>query len=550
MTGRETLMTDAVLDAVLAEWLGTGSDTAPDRIAENAMVEIATTPQEGTRWSSYWVSMTSAPVVWAAVVILGVAVGLAILIGPRLVGPSPTPLPSPNTSPTASPGPSATHQSDTPVGRIDWVQTESDRRVLPTSPYGGQILGWEPTADFEIAGIYVSDDGIAWLPTEAPPWGLSTEFLNPDNPTQVVYSPDGYGTSMGPASSRQIIYRDWTDNPGDPVIYQLEGERWVPFALPPTAPPPIEGLRIYSSRIQGAAALDESNWVAPVMHFVEVPWADILGVDLTDAWPMWNDQTQQLEIHAPGGDPFANAGFRRLTVGLAARDPQVIEFRDAETGELVHQVPATLPGWTPEALVTALRGWGLLDYSFVVSHDGEITVVRPPWTMGEDWTDERIVTAFGRYYTTSLPLGEGYSSTDIHLWESEDGLVWTLLDVPQLWTDTLEWAELVSSGEQLIMIPHDLAGGSPLWVSTDARNWTPAVLEGQASVFSPISTDFGWLAGGFDQTAVSADGLNWQWIDLPDLPAEPSVIYINGLFLYGPEQVGDQWVTWIGQIAD
>jgi hypothetical protein len=496
--------------------------------------------------------MTSAPVAWSAVAILAIAVGLAIVVGPRLAEPTPTPIPSPSASPTASPGASATHQSDTPVGRIDWVRTESDRRVFPTSPYGGQILGWEPTEDFEVAGVYLSMDGTNWQPTDAPPWGLSPEFLNRDNPTQVAYSPDGYGTSMGPDSSRQIIYRDWTDNPGDPVIFQLDRDRWLPIVLPSTAPPPTEGLRIYGSRIQGAAALDESNWIAPVMHFVEVPWADILGGDLADAWPMWKEDAQRLEIHEPGGDPFGSAGLVNLTVELVEGDPPVIEFRDSETGDLVHVVPATLPGWSPEALVTALRGWGLLDYSFVVSRNGEIRVVRPPWTMGEDWTDIRVVTAFGRYYTITLPLGEGYSSTDIHLWESEDGISWTLLDTPQLWTGTLEWAEIVGGNDQLLIIPHDFEGSSPMSVSADGRTWSEAVLgDSTAGLFSPTSTDFGWLGNGFDQTAISADGMNWEWIDLPDLPAEPSVTYINGIFFYGPEDVGNgRFATWVGHLAD
>jgi hypothetical protein len=45
--------------------------------------------------------------------------------------------------------------------------------------------------------------------------------------------------------------------------------------------------------------------------------------------------------------------------------------------------------------------------------------------------------------------------------------------------------------------------------------------------------------------------MNWEWIDLPDLPAEPSVTYINGIFFYGPEDVGNgRFATWVGHLAD
>ena len=55
----------------------------------------------------------------------------------------------------------------------------------------------------------------------------------------------------------------------------------------------------------------------------------------------------------------------------------------------------------------------------------------------------------------------------------------------------------------------------------------------------------------FDAAAISADGQSWEAIDLPPLPAEPSVSYFDGIFFYGPESAGQTtWHTWIGNLRD
>jgi hypothetical protein len=355
---------------------------------------------------------------------------------------------------------------------------------------------------------------------------------------------------MGPISHRQVINRDWTDNPGDPTILRREGQSWVPIPYPAAEPSVPSGLRLNGSRFSPVAALGEGDWVAPLMTFVDIDWVEVLGLDLEDAWPIWDEEPQQLEIHAPGGDPFVDEPLLSLTVTLTGGGTPTIEFRD-EGGALVHAVPADLPGWTPEALLRAFRGWGLDDVNFVVSRDGEITVVRPPWPMGEDWTESGVVSALGRYYTATGTLGENFSLSAIRLWESTDGLSWGEVSLPPLVDPPLNHVSLGGTNDFLTMTISAEAGDT-MWVSTDGSTWTQADIDPTLVIFGgPEATDFGYLLNGFDAAAVSLDGLTWELIDLPLLDAEPSVSYLNGRFIYGPEAgVGGVWHTWIGTLRD
>jgi hypothetical protein len=104
-------MTESQLDQILGAWFDEGVPTAPDRLAENAMAEIAIVPQERDWPDMLRSSFSNAPLAWAAG-ILALAVGIGILIGPRLIG-GPTPIPSPSPTPDAS----AT-ETDSPSGTL------------------------------------------------------------------------------------------------------------------------------------------------------------------------------------------------------------------------------------------------------------------------------------------------------------------------------------------------------------------------------------------------------------------------------------------------
>lgn len=92
--------TDAELDRILGAYFGSGPTNPRDRVAESALLEIATTPQEGTRLVRLAAAITGPPpAAWAAaVVVLAIAIGLLIAFRP--VG-TPKPSPSPTSGPNA-----------------------------------------------------------------------------------------------------------------------------------------------------------------------------------------------------------------------------------------------------------------------------------------------------------------------------------------------------------------------------------------------------------------------------------------------------------------
>jgi hypothetical protein len=153
-------------------------------------------------------------------------------------------------------------------------------------------------------------------------------------------------------------------------------------------------------------------------------------------------------------------------------------------------------------------------------------------------------TALGRYFSASFVGGHGTPTTAAHLWTSEDGVAWRSAPLPP-GSDPPDWLELGGSDDQLVLSTHDPDG---VWVTSDGENWTPAsyTFVGRAE-----ATDVGWLMNGFDLAAASADGVVWEPIALPGLPAEPSVSYLNGLFFYGPEAVGNgRYAYWVGRLVD
>jgi hypothetical protein len=131
-------MTDRELDRLLSAWFDEGAPTAPYRIAEGAMAQVATVPQERDWPNVLRTSFASAPLAWAAG-FLALAIGLGILMGTRLVGgptPSPDPSPEPSASSVAAP-----------------AQTGLDLYVNPEA--GFEVLvprGWEEMQPQSFAG--------------------------------------------------------------------------------------------------------------------------------------------------------------------------------------------------------------------------------------------------------------------------------------------------------------------------------------------------------------------------------------------------------------
>jgi hypothetical protein len=556
MTERGTPMPEHELDRLLGAWLGEGASGAPDRIAENAMLEIATVPQEHGVLRTIQTSFEGAPLAWAAV-FLALAIGVGVLLGPRLVGePTPSPSETPAPSESLSPSPSQSvdpnsHQSVTPVGTIEWTRVESDTRIFPWVEANGEVLGEEVDPDFNAVGWWTTTDGISWEPAAPGAEDFWPSALDAGDEVISVISPDGCGSMMGPSSSREVYVKLCEDGPGDAAVHRLEGDTWVEVPIPAPHPPEIPGVRATSRALIYPAALSGDDWVVPSVHILQVAWEDIYGTSEWESpfggetsemgpWPFWRAQSQVTEIWRPGRQTLAAS----LNVALTGSQ---VQFTDAETGQLVNALPATVPGWTPEAVLAGYRGWGLEEVTLIVSRDGVVSEVRSPWTAGEDWAGAgQNTAALGRYFMASFAFGEDYATEAVHLWESDDGVTWSAAALPP-WGGVPEWTELAGSENQLIMTAHS---PDSVWVTSDGRIWTEVVID-PALAGSPTRTAFGWIMNAFDAAAISGDGVTWEAIDLPELPAEPSVSYLNGLFFYGPEDAGNgRWAYWVGTLED
>lgn len=570
-----------MMDRDLVEWLRDGPERGTDTARERAFAAVRATSQRPTWLATMTgggVSTSRATYAPRRIVLVFIVLALALagtialaVAGGMLKYPSRED--GPLDPVIANPEPPRITQptlSVTSLGTIEWTKVTTDARISPVDELDGQILGY----DYEGDTWWSSQDAITWTREPAPELNSAT-YVQAGSTTLAMSSPDGYSVQMGPISYRQVLSRNWYDYRGDAAIYRRDASTWIQLAIPSNEPAAIPGVTIHSPRFSGAAALDESNWIVPTLRFVEIPWAEILDTPPTaspspdglteplpvepgqgppdsDALPIWNEQTQRLDIFPSGN---FDSPVVSLKVTLVDGDPPTIEFRNVDGGKLIHKVPATLPGWSAEALMAALRGWGLDDIAFVVARRGEISVVRPPWPMGEEWADQAIVTAFGKYYTISLPLAPGYAAAGVHLWESEDGAKWAELELPDLDVETLERADLTGGPNQLIMTARGMGQGSEVvWTSSNGRDWTQAAVDA-SDVIAPVSTTFGWLMDGgygtFDRAIISADGRDWETVKLPPLPGEPSMQYFNGLMIFGPEQGSDgKFVSWVGRLVD
>jgi hypothetical protein len=546
MSDRRLALTDSDLDRMLAEWLGDRPEAPPDRIAEAAILQVATTPQESA-WLQRFVAWgTSAPGVLATTVLLALAIGLGVLVLPRVVGdsrPSPTPTVVPEATATPdepSPEPSATTITPTSFGDIVWTRVETANGITPWTELDGLIVGRSD------AGYFVSTDGITWEPAtvDVPVEG---EIVAGDGVVLSAVSSGGPSVMMGPISYRQVLSRTWEGPRADPQVFQRIGSDWVEQALPPLELSAPSGLAVRGTRLGNGGALGPDSWVVPALTFAEIPWSERYGAG-EKPWPMWNETDQVLDILPPGtpsGDPIAS-----LRVELTRGADPAIRFVDASDGTLVREVPATLPGWTGEELLAALRGWGLEDISLIVRIGGETRLVRPPWPMGEEWSGD-IVTARGRYYTVSVPVLPDYSATAVHLWESEDGVTWRQVALPAVWEGRLERADLYGGPDGLLMAVQVMDGGAvSVWSSPDGETWSRADIS-PSYVWYASATPFGWvLQPDFTSIALSADGITWESVPYPGGSGEPMVAYLAERLFIGPltDAEGSGSGVWVGQL--
>lgn len=550
-------MDDRELDAFLESWFADGAENAPDRIAEAAIRESEGIRQAPRSLSVPWLGTEHASLAWAAA-IAAIVIGLGVYLGlTRFVGdddakpaPSTTSSARPAATPTAAPSVDAA-TSETMLGQIQWTRMTADSAIHPVELFEGEIWGSDDAGTW-----YVYGDG-GWETADPESFGVNASALDQGRDGWAVISPDGPGTMMGATSARQVISRDWYDNPGDAAVIRRDDGGWTEVPLPDTAPPPMDGVRMSSPMISGGAMLDSDRWLVPVTRMLEVPWGDFYGLfgygesaggeELqVEPWPIWDGAGQVLKIARPGDTPFSSSGMARLRVELSSGANPTIRFTDTETGAVVHTIGASVPGWTPEEVLAAFRYWGLDYVAFVAYDAGETTVASPPWPAGEEWSGE-IVTAFGRYYTATMVVGEDFLATAVHLWASDDGIDWRRVEVPELTTGPFDYIELAGRDDGLVVVVND-QDGNAIWASSDGLTWTRSDLD--IPYFASVTdTDFGWLAYLFDSAAISTDGVSWEVLDLPTDSTEPTVTYLDGVFFVGPEETPGGAATWIGTFS-
>ena len=522
-------------DLILDSWLADGPPLSAERVVSAALMTVDHTRQV-VRPSLTWVAPWRLPrrMVAAAatlLVILALGIGFAIASG---VFRHELPRPS---APERSAEPETVHLTRLPVGTIRWTQFESPDRIVPWTELGDEIVGVNTDTD----QWFFSADGSTWNPATDLPGGYEAQYLNGEQPVAFL-SPDGYSVNM-PFGARNGFY-DWEEAPGDAAVLRRQGDSWLSLRLPvETSPIDLDGLETSSLELTAPTAGFASDWIVGAERFVRVPWSRVLGGKGSKLamWPRWDAAAEQLEIFRPRTleDPVATLKVEVLPSG-------VIEFRDADTGQLVHTVNERLHGWTAQALARALGASAFRDLTFVVQHDGALTTVPAPWPGGEEWI-QQFLFVNGKYVTGSMVIDEDYRATALHLWESADGLVWQAIpaDLPVL---TFDYAYVAASNERLVLNFNGGSDGETLWSSADGETWTKAAVD-PSDIGIPIATDFGFvLQPNYTTMLVSTDGRTWNAADLPFLPNEPSLRYVGGLLVFGPELDGDRSLTWIGRL--
>ena len=216
------------------------------------------------------------------------------------------------------------------------------------------------------------------------------------------------------------------------------------------------GLHRVGSLLESGVASDASTWIVPVTSYFTVPWREVYGIPDAAGRPAlfmhWDENFQVLQLSKIDGEGRS----ANLTVELVDTEPRTIEFRDQTTRKLIYVMPARPlgSGWSSEAMLRAVRGWGAEEVDFIVGRPDPVLgdqriLVQAPWERGEVWEND-VVTVGGRFYTLTSPPGERYSLAGIHLWESADGISWSQATPPPV-SGSLNVAWLTAGHDRLML---------------------------------------------------------------------------------------------------
>lgn len=227
---------------------------------------------------------------------------------------------------------------------------------------------------------------------------------------------------------------------------------------------------------------------------------------------------------------YPNEVIAVLEASVLAGDPEAVEFRDQDTGELVLRLQAT-DEVSAEMLLRAAEchffRCGVSVWKVYVDGD-DPGWVDPPWL---GIPVEAVAITVTRDGFVMVGIEWGHASQTLYTWGSSDGVTWEELKASQhieALSGLHDTPRLHLGGERgLPMLVVSAAGLSRVWTSTDGSSWQPTqvdVSQIDAESFDALAmTKSGWVVLAHGKTVtgkrcevwISADGVNWKQIPRP-----------------------------------
>ena len=325
---------------------------------------------------------------------------------------------------------------------------------------------------------------------------------------------------------------------------ELQGNRWGPLGGFPVSsgeititPALLNGHIDWSSFYSNDDGWVESRW-RPLDE--DCPWVEVCEVQAAALEIVAIREEQVIGVgEAPGGIGYREGGVLAvLTASIVPGDPDAVEFRDEETGDLVLRLEAT----ENLSALQLLRAGGACDRQDTLCGSGmylrELYVdgigwVDPPW-QGLDVSSWPGVTTGVQDDGFWVVGFEGpRDSRTLHTWGSSDGVNWEEIATPFPLGDSFPngfQVELVD-GELVILTPNENPDEPPIphrvLRLADGR-FTEVKVDlsplGESQIHQFTSTSWGWMAttwipnswAGVCQLWVSPDGKTWESITIPD----------------------------------
>lgn len=460
-------------------------------------------------------------------------------------GPEPSVAPNPSVPPGSTALPTTTSVSDatgepvpelsvpesgetqqTVIGDITWTLVEGDASSQPAHVHAeidGDFFGVDNDGR-----TWQSSDGVTWELTDRRPEGILGVF---------EYGGETWARTAG--AQGQGLAR-W------------DGDRFVPVELPESGVPDAVGLQDVG-RFPAEHVEFEGRLVVPITSRLEVPWSDIVSQRV---FPEWDAVTETIRLRDPeSSDPLPVAV---LTAESVDGDPDRLEFRDADTGELVTTVEL-LPDVDPDELRERLvLGAGLIYNELLIGDGDRFEMVGTPWHLAEA---PRLAALDGRILAVVQFLrfeDGGFGAQDWELWTSTDARTWEPLELPAPFGSRIDNIDIVSDGSMalLTIVSSDGSAQRPeTWSTHDGLSWVP--VNGVGGWGGIDVTEVGWFRPMFDEGAgisVSPDGLDWQEIpfDLapPTGPGGGGATILGRTIFVTRYEEGGARTMWVGRIVD